>query len=48
MRIWLPVWETLDIRAVIIAAAAMLALFRFHMLPTLAAAAGLGLLLHGW
>jgi len=49
-RIWQPDWSTLDIRALIIAVVSMLALFRFHlgMLPTLAAAAVLGLVLRGW
>lgn len=49
MRIWLPEWATLDVRAAAIAVLSILALFRWHwsMLPTLAAAAGLGLVLNG-
>lgn len=44
---WPPDWSTLDWRAVVIAVASILALFRFHlgMLPTLGGAALLGLAL---
>ena len=45
IRVWSPEWTTLDWRALVIAAASILALFRFHlgMLPTLGGAALLGL-----
>jgi len=46
-RVWTPDWTTLDGKALLIAVASMLALFRFHlgMLPTLGGAAVLGLVL---
>jgi chromate transporter len=46
LRLLVPDWQTLDPAALIIAAAAFLALFRFHlsMLTTLALSAGAGLL----
>lgn len=45
MRFYVPDWTTLDLGAVLIAAAAFLALFRFKigMIPTLAGSAALGL-----
>ncbi len=48
-RVWTPDWTTLDGKALLIAIASMLALFRFHlgMLPTLGGAAVLGLVLRG-
>jgi chromate transporter len=50
IRLWSPDWSTLDGRALVIAAASLLALFRFHlgMLATLGGAAALGLILHQW
>lgn len=49
-RVWSPEWTRLDWRALVIAVGSILALFRFHwgLLPTLAGAAGLGLVWHGW
>lgn len=47
IRLWSPDWSTLDWRALLIAAASIAALFRFHvgMLQTLGGAAALGLIL---
>jgi chromate transporter len=47
IRLWSPDWSTLDGRALLIAAASITALFRFHvgMLQTLGGAAALGLIL---
>jgi chromate transporter len=46
LRLLVPGWSTIDLVAVAIAAAAMVAMFRFHvgMLPTLAASSAIGLL----
>lgn len=46
IRLYVPVWETIDLASLIIAVGALLALFRFKvsMLVTLAGSAGLGLL----
>ena len=46
LRLLVPVWATIDPAAAVIAAAAMVAMFRFHvgMIPTLAASAAAGLL----
>ena len=45
VRLLVPVWETLDLPALLIAAAAFLALFRFKagLIPTLAASAAAGI-----
>ncbi|MGD9635561.1 MAG: chromate efflux transporter [Pirellulales bacterium] len=46
LRLLVPEWSTVDIAAVVIAVAAMVAMFRYHigMIPTLAASALAGLL----
>lgn len=45
MRLYIPVWNTLDIVALVLAAAALIAMLRFKvgMIPTLAVSAGLGM-----
>jgi chromate transporter len=44
LRLWQPVWQTLDPAALVLAVGAVIAMFRFHvgMLPTLGASALLG------
>jgi chromate transporter len=44
LRLWLPVWQTLQLPSLLLAAGAAIAMFRFNvgMLPTLAASALLG------
>ncbi len=44
MRLRVPVWETLDIAALLLAVAALVAMLRFKagMIPTLAASATIG------
>ncbi len=47
LRLSVPVWASLDPRAALLAAAAMLAMFRFHLgiLPTLAMGAIAGVVI---